>query len=566
MKKVLLILIIFCLTAEGFCQDSISYSYSIKGGYEEQGRFDQVDSLAMMEVIRLRLWREGYFAYSISVNGESIDISTGSPLKWLALEPGNVPEGILEAIGYKAYDFRGQPLDYEQFMSLYEKLLAWHDNHGFPFASIALDSIRQEDYSLEASFDLSPGPQITFDSLRVNGNARIKTSAWSRRLGLQYGDPYSEQKVNQAASQLNNKPYFVLQGPIQRSFQNSQATLYLPINNRRINTIDGIIGFLPNETEENKMLITGQFDLEIYNPTGRGREYALHWQRLSQYSQTLEINALEPMIFKTPIDLSIHFGLLKQDTTFINRDFILSFGYPLYANATIEFFSRWQSGDLLSVPEITDSMDLPDILDYRYHNYGLKLSYVRLDNRILPRSGISLEGEAGIGNKEILQNTQIPEEYYEGVDQEAIQAYSQVHFNFYSQLRPQLSAYIGLHGGYIEGNNLLRNDMFRLGGLQTIRGFNENFFFTNRYVYANFEPRFYFENESYFLLFTDMGLLGSKSITTKSENDQVISFGAGLNLSTQGGMFRFLYGVGRSADQKIGFNYGKIHFGYIGRF
>lgn len=78
-------------------------------------------------------------------------------------------------------------------------------------------------------------------------------------------------------------------------FQNEQATVYLPVNDRKINTLDGIIGLLPNEIEANKWLVTGQFDLQLYNVAGRGRDYVLNWQRLSQYSQNLNVEAKEPL-------------------------------------------------------------------------------------------------------------------------------------------------------------------------------------------------------------------------------------------------------------------------------
>lgn len=112
--------------------------------------------------------------------------------------------------------------------------------------------------------------------------------------------------------------------------------------------------------------------------------------------------------------------------------------------------------------------------------------------------------------------------------------------------------------------NLFLNDLFRLGGLNSIRGFNENFFFAKRYVYANFEPRFYFDNYSYFLLFFDVA--GMQGNTIREAVDYPISFGAGLSLETGEGAFNFIYALGKSSTQQLGFNFSKIHFGYTGRF
>src|SRR5690554_6027771 len=115
---------------------------------------------------------------------------------------------------------------------------------------------------------------------------------------------------------LQKLPYVQLAGEPQLTFQNQAAKLHLPINDRPINTLDGIIGVFPNENKDNRLLVTGQFGLSLYNVSGRGRNYHLQWQRLSQYSQSLTVSAEEPMILGSLIDLKVSFNLLKEDTTF----------------------------------------------------------------------------------------------------------------------------------------------------------------------------------------------------------------------------------------------------------
>ena len=45
-----------------------------------------------------------------------------------------------------------------------------------------------------------------------------------------------------------------------------------------------------------------------------------------------------------------------------------------------------------------------------------------------------------------------------------------------------------------------------------------------------------------------------------------LSLGGGISLETDGGLFRFIYALGQSNTQVLGFNFSKIHFGYTGRF
>ncbi|AWW30336.1 outer membrane protein assembly factor [Echinicola strongylocentroti] len=555
-------------------QQGYELQYEITGEHHRKGTKEGLDTLGVQHFLQgelKELWSEGYLmaevvdlTYHDSV--AKATITTRDKFRWMELRRGNLSESLVRRAGGDPRDFRGQPVSYKKVARLFEKLLGIQENQGYPFAAVRLDSITQEGNGFQANIWLEKGPFIQFDSLKISGNARVKKVILGRKLGIVPGEPFSQKAVESAFQLLKEMPYYEVMEPPRVSFQNSEATVYLSLQNRKVNALDGIIGLLPNEAEANKLMVTGQFDLAIYNPVGRGRQYGLHWQRLTQYSQNLEVSAVEPQLFGTGIDVNASFFLLKEDTTFVNRDFRLGFGYQVRPRLYLDVFSKWKAGDLLSVPEVNAAEELPAELDFRYHSYGLRLHYQQLDDGYQPKNGWRLIMEGGVGNKKILQNTGIPEGVYEEVDTEAIQTFGTMSLEEYWRVSNRLVGFLRLRGGLLLGDNILKNDMYRLGGLRTLRGFNENFFFANRYVYANFEPRFYFEENSYFLLFTDVGALEQSGWALPDQLDKIISFGAGLNLRTGNGEFRFLYGMGRSNEQEIGVNYAKIHFGYIGRF
>jgi hemolysin activation/secretion protein len=137
-------------------------------------------------------------------------------------------------------------------------------------------------------------------------------------------------------------------------------------------------------------------------------------------------------------------------------------------------------------------------------------------------------------------------------------------FEKHFYLSPRWGIFTRLAGGTVENKNLLLNDLFRIGGLQSIRGFNENFFFADKFLYLNFEPRFYFDTYSYFMIFADMGRL--ENSVQNFGKDNTFSAGMGFSLETGNGVFNFIYGLGRSNAQDFSLNLSKIHFGYTGRF
>ncbi len=107
--------------------------------------------------------------------------------------------------------------------------------------------------------------------------------------------------------------------------------------------------------------------------------------------------------------------------------------------------------------------------------------------------------------------------------------------------------------------------MFRLGGLNTLRGFNENQFFASNYVLSNAELRMHFESNSFLFLFYDQSYIVT-DIGDETSSDEPFGFGLGLQLNTKSGDFKFAYALGKSNSQVINFNLSKIHFGIINRF
>nr|WP_255737311.1 hypothetical protein [Cognataquiflexum nitidum] len=531
-------------------RDSVSLSNFIKGKYQE-------------------LYSLGYLApqeSKVKSNADSLwlRVNTGDRFEWVTLKQGNVDPVLLVKTGVDLRRFDGRPFDYRQVSRLFESILKESENKGYPFAAIRIDSLARTEKGFSGALALDSGPRITFDTLKITGDTKTKPEFISRFLQIKPGESFSQRKIDDGIRQIRGLPYLKWAGEPELSFQNEEATLYLPVSDRRINSIDGIIGFLPNENEGGKLLVTGQFDIALYNVAGTGRNYELHWQRFNQFSQTLKITGFEPLLLGSNIDAGISFSLLKEDTTFLNRDFRLNFGYRVSSDGYVSFFTRRQAGDLLAVNGLEESTQLPEAGDFRFNNYGLNYRHIWLDDIFFPRRGALAQVEFAIGNKNILQNTGLSPELYEGIELKTLQYYMEARFEKHFYLSPRWGIFTRLAGGLVENKNILLNDLFRIGGLQSIRGFNENFFFADKYLYLNFEPRFYFDSYSYFMIFADMGRLENN--VQNFGTDQTFSAGMGFSLETGNGVFNFIYGLGRSNIQDFSLNLSKIHFGYTGRF
>lgn len=486
-----------------------------------------------------------------------VDFELGEKYFLSSISQGNVPV---------AFSKGSDPLtrEYVSASNWMQNVIREAENNGFPFAQVKLDSIHRNGNELSAVFKYDAGPLILWDSVKVSGDTKTQEKYVENLVGIRPGSPFSQKQLDYAHEVLSRSPYFVVtQAPVV-DFQIKKAQPTFTLRDRNTNVLDGIIGLLPNANEPGKMLITGQLNLELYHLGGKGRDVAVHWQRLNVATQSLDISAKESFLFNSPLDVGIGFNLLKQDSTFLNRYLSLDFGYHLSKSSYLRFFTRRQSSDILNTGDYDDATELPDLADYRWNQYGIGFTLDKQDSPFFPRRGFLMLGEFAMGNKRIVENTGFPSEVYLGLDLNSPQYMGKAVMEKHVFIRPTWGMWFKGSGGFTQNQNLLLNDLFRLGGLKTIRGFNENYFFARSYAYLNMEQRLFFGENSFLMVFADVGILENPYFAPSI--DKPFSFGAGINLDTGSGVFRFIYGVGKSNLQPLQFSYSRIHFGYLARF
>ena len=114
-------------------------------------------------------------------------------------------------------------------------------------------------------------------------------------------------------------------------------------------------------------------------------------------------------------------------------------------------------------------------------------------------------------------------------------------------------------------DDLYRNELFRIGGLRTMRGVDEASIFASSYAIGTVEYRFVFEENSNFFLFVDQGWWED---TAREEllTDNPLGFGTGVTFETKAGLFSLTYALAREFSQPVNLRAGKIHFGFISLF
>lgn len=544
--------------------NSLKYQEKVSDSLSAVGQLNNVISALHKEGYLLATWQWKNFGENVA----KAYVLPGEKFEWIALKPGPLMTEFWKRLRFKPNDYRKKEFRIEELIKIEEKVLAFAEQNGFPFAQVGIDSLEIVGQKIGATMEVDLGPSITFDSLKIEPSAILKRPFAESYLGIELGETYDQRKVDAIVRRLNKLKYLNLaEAPIIQ-FRNQEAAIELALEKRRVNTVDGIIGFLPNNSSNNGLLITGQFDLELYNPFATGKMIGIHWRRLREETQRLELDYEHPHVLNSAISVGANFRFLKQDSTFNRRELGIDLNFNLGINWNLGVISSFINTDLIATSQYQGSNELPDILDFHHSRYGITLTYEDLDDAISPRRGTSFFISGTTGNKTINPNAALPNELYADVDLNTIQYQFDLDLEKFWRLGKRATLLTAVHGGLLFNDNLFRNDAYRLGGLRTIRGFNEGDFFATDYVYSNIESRFFLDETSYLLLFTDLGRVSEQfSGQSDQTSDYLLGLGTGLSFATNSGIFNFVYALGTSnSTGAINFNQSKIHFGFTTRF
>lgn len=535
----------------------------------EKKQVDSIEAIQSSREVIMGLQKQGYLTAGIDSilfleNKIVCYLYVGKKYMWAHLRTQNIDQDLKKKIGPKSFHYDQKLFNLKDINTLLGKLVQISGNLGYPFATAYLDSISIIQNQISANINFEYGPLISFDTLVITGNSKIKKTFLSNYLQIVPGQAFEEKKYESITKKIRKLPYLRLVEAPDLTFQNSEGTVYLNIEDKKVNHVDGILGVFPNSGNKGKVLVTGQFNLLLQNLFNRGKYLNLEWQKVKPLSQILNVHYIHPYIINSPISVGGRLKILKEDTTFINRELGLDFEINNGPYSDFKLFTQINTTALLSTEDYRDAKVLPQYSDVSFQIYGLGYRWSNLDDLVYPTKGLAFNIESSVGNKKIKKNIGLPQELYEGVPDKSLQVIFRGEIDYFFQISRKVVLYNHLSGGIIDNQQLFLNDLFRLGGLHTIRGFNENYFFASEYLSGTIEARLLLDQQSHLLAFFDQGIV--KNNLNLQKLDHPSGFGLGLSLGLDQGHFNFIYALGNSQFQPLSFQTSKIHFGYISRF
>ncbi|GAB4385227.1 MAG: membrane protein [Salibacteraceae bacterium] len=527
---------------------------------------DAPDSLQLIR----ELHRRGYLLSRIQTDSVSDTllyiITAGTPYTWAQIHFRPADSEVLSKAGVKLRKLNGRNVDPDHLNSITEKILRYYENHGYPFASVYLDSCAEYQNSISCMLISEPGPLVHFDSVIIKGDLKIRKSFITRYLGMQEGAVYNEGAIRQSSNSLRELNFVSEVRPAYVSFTNNLTKVYLYLNNKPASRFDGIVGFLP-DAQTGEIVVTGDVSLQLENALKQGETIALNWRRLQTRTQDLQTEAVLPFVLNTSFSPDFVMKIYRRDTLF--TDVFLQGGlrYGIGRNNFIRIFADRQTTSLNSTAPYRNTSVTPQFLDRAVNSYGLGLRYQKVDYRLNPSRGIEVMTEGAAGNKTILKNPAIPAEIYERLNLVSLQLKATINTAWYVPMSSRIVWHQRVLAAYLGNDQIFNNEAFRIGGLKTLRGFDEESIFATGYVIARNELRYKFEANGYVFLLADVAWYENKSLNHLGvRRDVPSSFGVGLSFSTPAGIFSLSTAVGSQQGNPYLLRSSKVHFGYLSLF
>ena len=500
----------------------------------------------------------------VDSNYYQVFIFLGKNFKWASLSNDNVDEEILSKLGYREKLYNDKPFNQKQLEKFFNKVIGHYENHGYPFASIRLDSIVFLENKISAKLHIEKNQLFKIDSVIINGSATISDQFIKNYIMISDGDIYNEELISKTSIRLKELPFVVEEQPWKVVFIDEKSKLLLSLKKKQASRFNGIIGVL-SEPESGKIKITGDIKLNLLNSFKKGEQIDFNWRSLANKTQDLKLKVVYPFLFNSPFGLDFDFKLYKKDTTYIDVETKVGIRYILKGNNYFKLFFHNKSSNILSKSGLENITVLPQYADVNSKLYGVTLFNSKLDYLLNPRKGYSAKITGSLGSKTTKKNPQIDEKLYEDINMSVSSYNASADLAYYFSIKKRSVIKLGSKNGYTFNENMFNNELLRIGGLRVLRGFDEESIYASLYTVGTIEYRFILEQNSYLYAFVDAAYYESDAVEGFVA-DRPYSFGAGMSFETKAGIFSINYAVGKQFDNPMLFSAAKVHFGFINFF
>lgn len=417
------------------------------------------------------------------------------------------------------------------------------ERKGYSLARLQLINLKKQKNILLADLNLQTEKQRQVNDIVINGYEKFP-EGHKKEIRRRYRNKvFNQQNLKNIHEDFNQFQFVTQTKYPEILFMNDTTKVYVYLEKSKPNRFDGFIGF--GNDDKGDLKINGYLDLLLVNSLNVGERFNLYWKSDGNDQKTFNANIELPYIFRSPLGIKAQLNIFKQDSTFQNTQTAIDLGY--YFNYNTRLYVGYQSTESNDIQNLNSST-LKDF-DNAFITSNFEYTRFKNDDFLFPDKTL-LNIKAGVGsrNSEASKNSQ----FFTNVD---------LRHNLY--LNDKNIIALRSQNFLLQSDSYITNELFRFGGINSIRGFNENSLQANLYSSILTEYRYVLAPTIYIHSIIDFGYYQDK---TTDNDGNLLGLGFGFGLLTKNGLFNIVYANGSTGDQQIKLSNSIVHISFKAKF
>ncbi len=478
-----------------------------------------------------RLNYEGYFNYDInekSLNDSitNIEIKLNHIIKIIKVPKEVIPYETYELLNLTYLKIQKNYLliDIKQLRNFISELNNFYSSNGFPFNCVQFKPNFTIKDTIYSNLEIKTNDLRIIDNVIIKGYEKFPKNFIRNYIGIRKNRPVNLISLKKIDTLINELDFVSTSRPSQLLFTDTKSELYLNLKKQNVNEFDGFIGFT---NKEKKIELSGNLKIQLKNNFNYGESVSIRYVNDESEQETFETNISAPFIFNLPMQLNYNLNYFRKDSTFSNTYQFLKLDYIInnQLRSGIEY-------DFRKSNTLTKTINQED--------YESKFVGVSIKNQKLLRRKRGTDWNYLINSK-IKFGKRTAENY----DSKQLILEASILKNFFLNDKNHIQARFKIN--HLKSNNYLENELFRTGGVNSIRGFEENSILTNSFLLVNLEYTYGLNDElSVYPLFDLMHT--ANKIQRTIEN--LYAFGLGLKIKKNNYNLDLNYTVGGVYNNK----------------
>lgn len=434
-------------------------------------------------------------------------------------------------------------IPYEETESFLNNTLKKLEGNGFSMAKVKLNNIQNKGNTITADLLIIKETLRQLNNIVINGYDKFPESHKKNISRLYRNKVFNQKNLDNIYNDFEKFRFIKQSKYPEILFTKDSTKVYIYLEKAKPNSFDGYIGF--TNDEESKLILSGYVDLTLQNILNSGEKFSLYWKSDGQDQKTFNLSLELPYIFKSPIGLKTELNIFKQDSTFQNTRTNLELGY--YFNYNTRLYLGYQTTESSDIQNV-NTANLSDF-DNAYLTTALEFVDFKNDDFLFPeKTNVSLKLGTGKRNSKLISDNQL----FGSLN---------LKHNFY--LNPKNIINIKSQNFYLQSKNYIINELSRFGGINSIRGFNENSLQGNTFSSLLTEYRFVLAPTIYIHSIIDYAHLQDKTTNSK---ENLLGLGFGFGLLSKNGLFNIVYANGSTNNQAIKLSNSIVHISFKASF